>query len=321
LPGEAKGIFHPAERFNEVELATSAFGQSFQITPLEMVSAVAAVANSGVMNKPHIVKQINNADGTVQRVYEPEIVRQVISRQTSETMCRILESVVTDGGGRNAYVRGYRVAGKTGTSEKQPRGNGKYIASFIGFAPANDPKVLVLVMLDEPTGGEYYGGMIAAPVAGNIIDDTLKYMNIEPQYTEEELRNRDVFMPDIRGMGLQAARNAVVSAGLKYKTVGGGEHVASQSPAVGTLLESGCTVILYTEEGDQTAVTVPDVIGRGVLDTNHILTNAGLNMRMIGSGLTGSMGNMMANGQDPPAGTVADMGSIIFVSFRHAMLD
>ena len=191
IPGEANGVFYDDASFNTVELATASFGQGPKVTPLQMITAVSAVANGGNLMKPYLVKELVDNDGNIIKATEPKIVRQVISQSTSEKMRIMLENVVSNGGGSNAYIKGFRVAGKTGTSEKIPRGNGKYVSSFIGFAPANDPKVCCLVMLDEPSNGEYYGGRIAAPVVGKILEDTLRYLNVEPQYTEEERQAMD----------------------------------------------------------------------------------------------------------------------------------
>ena len=186
-----------------INLATSAFGQSQTVTPLQMINAMSAIANGGNLMKPYVIKQVVDADGNVIKNIEPTVVRRVISEETSKTMRSILEGVVSEGGGRNAYVAGYRIAGKTGTSEKLPRGSNTYIASFCGFAPADDPQIVCLVMLDNPQGGNYYGGMIAAPVVGSIIEDTLRYLGVEPQYTESESGGADIEMPEVRGKSLE----------------------------------------------------------------------------------------------------------------------
>ena len=222
LPGEAVGAFHPEDNFTALDLAISSFGQSFNVTPLQMITAVSAIANGGNLMKPHIVKEIKNSEGYAVKTYEPQIIRQVISTETSDTMRNILEGVVSEGGGKNAYVKGFRVAGKTGTSEKLPRGSGEYIASFIGFAPADDPKIACLVLLDNPRGINYYGGVIAAPVVANIISDTLRYMGVEPQYKPGEDDNEGIMMPDVRGLTIAEAKSKLLSLGLKYQLIGEG---------------------------------------------------------------------------------------------------
>ncbi|NLY42441.1 MAG: stage V sporulation protein D [Clostridiaceae bacterium] len=312
--GETAGLFHKKENFNELELATAAFGQGFTVTPLQMVCAVSAVANDGLLLKPRLVKQLTDVDGNVVQTFEPEIVRQVISKETAATLRNILESVVSEGTGGNAYIKGFRVAGKTGTSEKLPRGNGKYIASFIGFAPADDPKVVCLVILDEPMGESYYGGTIAAPVVGKILDDTLRYLEVEPKFTEKELETMDVIVPELRNMEVKEAQNALKELNLKNKVEGNGNTIIDQTPKPGAKLQGQSTVILYTEGADKVEnVVVPDVLGKSVLDSNRIIINAGLNIRITGSGT--------AIKQEPAAGTVVPPGTVVNVEFRHMDVD
>ena len=197
LKGEAKPQFQ--EKPKEIDMAVASFGQRFTITPLQLATAYTAVVNGGKLMKPRLVKELTDSEGNVVTRFEPEVVRTVISKQTSDIMKDILEGVVADprGTGSNAYVRGYRVGGKTGTSETTREG--VYIASFCGFAPANDPKVVVLVALFDPRGESHMGGVIAAPVVGKIIEDTLNYMQVERQYTEEDLKSlaEMVLVPDI----------------------------------------------------------------------------------------------------------------------------
>lgn len=318
LPGETAGIFHKAGDFGEIQLATAAFGQGFQITPLQLISAVGAVANGGMLMKPHLVKQIIDEDGSIVKNTEPEIVRQVISKETSDTMRIILESVVSDGTGRNAYVKGYRVAGKTGTSEKAPRGQGKRISSFVGFAPADDPKIICLLMLDEPTGPEYYGGLIAAPVVGGILDDSLRYLAVAPQLTPEEMAERDIFVPSVVGEEVEGAKKVITGSNLKYKIEGGGETVIEQLPRAGAGLGAGSVVVLYTEaDMEKKTISVPDVIRLSAVESNRAITNAGLNFKVFGTGSGISGGSVYAARQDPPAGTQIPIGSVVYVEFRH----
>lgn len=211
--------------FTDVDLATSSFGQSITVTPLQMITAVSAVANGGTLYKPHLVREIVNSDNIVMEEKQPEVVRQVISEETSKTMCSILESVVSKGGGKNAYLAGYRIAGKTGTSEKIPRGNQKYIASFIGFAPADNPKVACLVILDQPPAGmPYYGGVIAAPVVKNILEETLQYIGVEPKYNDDEKQFIENEIPDISGKSVSEAEAALKEAGFGIRVKGSGKQ-------------------------------------------------------------------------------------------------
>lgn len=317
LPGEAVGSHYTKENMKPIDLAVNAFGQSFTITPLQMISAMSAIANGGHLMKPYIVKQICDKDGNVIKNIDPEEVRQVISGETSKKMCEILEGVVAEGGGRNAYVSGYRVAGKTGTSEKVPRGCGEYIASFVGFAPADNPQIAVLVLLDTPKGDEYYGGMIAAPVVGNIVNDTLRYLGIQPQYTQDEMSNSDVLMPGVVGMDVESAKKAINGASLKYQIVGNGDKVLDQTPKAGIGVYSGAVAILYTQEGALTKVTVPDLTGLNSVNCNIALANCGLNFKVSGPGKADDAGLALAVSQEPPPGTEVDAGSIVQVQFRH----
>ncbi|MDK2809920.1 MAG: hypothetical protein PWR27_629 [Petroclostridium sp.] len=312
--GETAGIFHKPTAFNELELATASFGQGFQVTPLQMVSAISAVANDGILLKPRLVKQLTDKDGNVIKTFEPEVVRQVISKETSATLRGILETVVSEGTGKNAYIKGYRVAGKTGTSEKLPRGSSNYIASFIGFAPADDPKVVVLVILDEPKGEAYYGGVIAAPVVGRILDDTLRYLEVEPKFTEQELATMDVYVPELRNKDVKEAQKALKEVNLTYKIQGTGNTITDQTPKPGAKLQEKSVVILYTEGAEQISnVVVPDVLKKSVLDANKILTDAGLNIKITGSGT--------AIKQQPAAGTTVAPGTVVEVEFRFTDVD
>jgi len=317
IPGEAVGSHYTAENMKQIDLAVNSFGQSFTITPLQMISAMSTIANGGNLMKPYLVKQVVDINGNVIKNTEPQVVRQVISENTSKTMRGILEGVVSQGGGKNAYIPGYRIAGKTGTSEKLPRGSGEYIASFVGFAPANNPQIAVLVLLDNPQGAEYYGGMIAAPVVGNIVNDTLRYLGVQPQYTEEELAKKDILMPDVTGMPIDAAKKIINQSGLKYTIVGDGDAVVDQTPKAGIGLLGGSVGVLYTQEGPLNKVMVPDLTGMSSVNCNIALANCGLNFRVSGPGKADSAGLALASSQDPPPGTEVDAGSIVFVEFRY----
>ena len=317
LPGEASGVFYTDDQFNIVELATASFGQGPKITPLQLISAVSAVANGGTLMKPHLVKQFTDEDGTIVKTIEPKAVRQVVSRETSKIVCELLENAVTNGSGQNAYIKGYRVAGKTGTSEKLPRGSHKYTASFIGFAPANDPKIACLVIVDEPAGGAYYGGLVAAPAAGRILEDTLNYMGVEPQYTEEEKTTIDVGVPEISNLEIAAAKKKLSDMGLKYTIIGGGDKVIRQMPSSGAVVNSGSVVVLYTEDVESNTVTVPDVIGKSLAQVKSKLSSNGLNLSIVGAGATGSSSERtVAATQTPAAGTQVPQGSVVKVEFR-----
>lgn len=318
LPGEAIGPFHLLKNFNEVELATSSFGQSFQITPLQMISAVSAVANDGKLMRPKIVKQLTDKDQNIVKEYESEYERQVISAQTSKTLRDILESVVAEGTGSGAYIKGFRIAGKTGTSEKLPRGNGKYIASFAGFAPADNPRIACLVILDEPTAGVYFGGLIAAPVVRNIMEDTLNYLGVEPAYTPEERATLETTVPDLKGMDIGAAQKALKLNNLKNRVEGSGEKVVSQIPKAGVKVNQQSTITVYTEDGKKATTTiVPNVLNRSVVDASNEISKANLNIKIIGAGAIPKAGGTISFRQTPLAGMPVEIGTVVTVEFRR----
>ncbi len=315
IPGEAAGTGYGVD-MSDVDLATESFGQSITVTPLQMAAAVSAVANGGTLMKPHIVKQIVNSDMGIVENTEPETVRQVISKETSGEMCKILESVVSEGGGKNAYLAGYRIAGKTGTSEKIPRGNGKHIASFIGFAPADDPQVLCLVILDEPNGDSYYGGQIAAPVVRDILSETLQYLGVEPMYNPDEEEYIDVEIPDVTGMTKADAGIALDESGLNIKTSGGGDVITDQIPKAHTKVTQGSTVVVYTEGSSaERSVAVPDVIGETPASANATLEDNGLNAKIKGVSKYGR--NATCISQSPVEGTMVEPGTVVSLNFRY----
>lgn len=317
LSGEATGIFHDPKKFNEVELATSSFGQSFQVTPLQMIAATSAVANDGKLMMPHVIKAYTDKDGNIVETFEPKMIRQVVSKETSAKLRLLLEKVVTLGSAKNAYVAGYRVAGKTGTSEKLPRNNGKYVSSFIGFAPADNPQVACLVILDEPMGSQHYGGVIAAPVVGKIMDDVLRYLNIEPQYTQEELEKLEKPVPDVRNMSIEEAKKIITDRSLRYRIEGDGKNVVNQMPKAGASVNANSTITLYTTEGKGSImVKVPDVTNCTVAEATQRLAAARLNIKIVGAAASGDAGVYSAFNQDPPPKSDVEQGSVVTVEFR-----
>ena len=317
LPGETAGIGFAEADFKEIDLAISSFGQSITVTPLQMITAVSAVANGGTLYKPHLVKEIVNSDNIVIEKKQPEVVRQVISEETSKTMCSILESVVSQGGGKNAYLAGYRIAGKTGTAEKYPRGNQKYIASCIAFAPADDPKVACLVILDQPEiGMPYYGGTIAAPVVKNILEETLRYLDVEPKYNEDEKKYVEVEVPDVSGKTGEEARRLLSEAGFNIRIKGSGNVITDQIPKAHTRLTAGSTVVAYYEGTDVSRdIVVPDVKGQGAADASSQIISAGLNARIKGVSGTGWV---TCSGQSPAAGTIVEPGTVVTLDFTYS---
>lgn len=250
LPGEANSIKHKLENVGAVELATMSFGQSFQITPLQLLRAGSAIVNGGKLITPHFGVQVVNAEGTVIKELGYPVVENAISKDTSETMKMLLEAVVADGTGKRAYLPGFRIGGKTATSEKLPRRSGKYISSFLGFAPANDPKVMAIVMIDEPKG-IYYGGTIAAPVIADLFDNILPYLGIEPNYSEKEVKEFDIGefeVPNFLGLTKKEAEEKMKEYPFdEIHWIGDGEKVKEQFPLEKESIENNSDLILYLE--------------------------------------------------------------------------
>lgn len=315
IPGESSGTFH--DSLSSVDLATSSFGQTFTVTPLQMVSAVSAVVNGGNLIKPTIIKAYTDKNGNITENFEPEIVRNVISEETSIQMRRILEQVVADGTGKGAYVNGFRIGGKTGTSEKLPRGSGKYIASFVGFAPADNPQLVCLLMLDEPNAGATGGGAIAAPAVGRIFEDVLPYLGYEPQYTEKNAQTISVSVPNITGLTVEKATDKLVNLGLSISVKGSGDVITTQIPETGTKLHIGSVVIAYTQaEEKKGTCIVPSVVGMTRENALNAINNSKLVMEIDSpSSSQGPGADHIAVSQSPQAESEVAEGTKIYVKF------
>ncbi len=323
LIGESGSIYYKDKTLSDTDLATSSFGQGFNVTPIQMITAVSAVVNGGNLMKPQIVKEIRNDTGII-KSYQPEIINKVISEETSKTMRETLEQVVSgeEGTGRNAYIKGYRIGGKTGTSEKGDRSDkSKRIASFIGFAPANDPEIVCLVMLDEPQVSNKFGGTIAAPLAGEIIEDTLEYLGIQRNYENANEESDANEIPDVRGIAIDASKQQLENLGFTVKTSGSGATVAQQLPRPGVMLSLGSVVILYTDEDqDPGTVTVPDVTGLSMTEAKNVMRRANLNFEAIGAGQnTASSAYAVKQSVDP--GKEVTPATVIGVEFRQQSSD
>ena len=317
LPGEASPFYHQESKMGATELASSSFGQTFNITPLHMISLAAAAVNGGYLVQPHLVQKIIDADGKVTKTTNSTYKRQVVSKTTSDAMKTFLEYVVQNGA-KNGIVAGYKVGGKTGTSQKMSKIletgiKNLYIGSYVGIAPIDNPEIAVFVMLDEPMGERYYGGAIAAPVGSRVMADVLPYLGYEPQYTQEELENISVAVPDVVGKTVESARTIISSGKLQYKIVGGGETVLRQLPAAGSMVYNGGTIILYTDTTEAQTTTVPNFIGLTVTEANSAAANAGVNIEF--SGNTTSAG-LTAYNQSLPANSSVSVGQIVTVYFR-----
>ena len=327
LAGESGSIWWSKNTFcsekNLSQLAAASFGQTFTITPLQLITAVSACVNGGRLMKPYVVRQMLNSDGTTAYEREPCLVRQVISAETSEKVRTILEQVVgdsRDGTGRNAAVPGYRIGGKTGTSEKvsleAQTGEKEYIVSFIGFAPADKPRIALLVFLDTPSSksGIYIsGGQMAAPVVGNMLADILPYMGIEAQYSAEELAGMDVSMPQLTGLGVSDAARTLRDAGLKYRSIGEGDIVTSQLPEAGCTIAAGSEVILYFDrEPSRELETMPELSGMSYEQARDTLSYYGIYIR-TGSLVTDAAAQKI-NTQSVPAGQRLGHGTVVEVT-------
>ena len=321
LPGESEDQFfvHDGVEGNmlDTDLAVASFGQNFSITPIQMITAASAVANGGKIVQPHVVKQILDNEGNVVKNASTETKRQVISESVSKEMRGIMEENCTTGSGKNGYVAGYRVGGKTGTSEKlidvNDDGADDYIASFCGFAPANNPQYAALVFFDAPLGGNYYGSAVAAPVFASIMSEVLPYLEVVAQYTDEEASNIDTAAGAYTGMSVDDAVAAAERDGFSVTVKGEGSTVTSQNPATGTTIPTGGTIVLYTDESSTSEkVTVPNLVGFGVSEVNDIAASYGLNASVTG---TVSSSDSTSTAQSVPEGTEVAPGTVITVTF------
>ncbi len=319
LPGEVSSIYHQESKMGPVELASSSFGQTFSITPIQLITAVSAAVNGGYLVKPYLVSQVLDADGSVKSTTSKTVKRQVISSETSEKICGMLHNAVATGGAKNAYVAGYKIGGKTGTSQKVAEMNATgqtrlYVASFCGIAPMDNPEIAVLVLLDEPTGDKYYGGVISAPVGGQILSEVLPYLGYEPQYTEEELKNMFVSVPDVTSDTVASAQQQIKSAGLSYKVIGGGDVVEKQVPSANSSVGKNGVVVLYTAGSETTKTTVPNFVGMSMADVNATAIAAGINVDFSGNAQKGSA--VISYTQSIAPNTSVDYGTVVSVFFR-----
>ncbi|MFT9076934.1 penicillin-binding transpeptidase domain-containing protein [Ethanoligenens sp.] len=317
LPGEALSITIPEKRYGPVELASASFGQSNKFTPIEMIAAIAASANGGKLVQPHIVKEITDANGKVIKTFNTAVKRQVISAESSKEMARILQLEVTEGSGKNAYVAGYRIGGKTGTAQKLDSADSTArIASFCGVAPCDDPQVAVLLLMDEPHNTtSNYGGVIAAPVVGDIFSEILPYLGVQPKYTPEEQAKVEVQAPNAVGRKVSEISPQIVAAGLKVQVVGNGDTVTSQVPAVGDSMPKSGSVVLYTGNAQPAGTsTVPNLIGQSPEQVNAAMAAAHLNVNFVG--VAQDTAGVTACEQSQAVGVQVPPGTVVTVKFR-----
>ena len=335
LPGEESGYFYSEAQLNSTQgnLETAAFGQSFKVTPIQLITAISAAVNGGYLYEPYVVDKVldsdgnvvldntqssneNMSDGNVVSVTEPTVRRQVVSEETSRQVCKLMEGVVTAGSGKNAAVPGYSIGGKTGTSEKLDSDRGYYTYSFVGVAPMDDPKVAVLLILDEPYETDLYGSTVAAPVVGAILSEILPYLGVETNYTAAELATINVTVPNAVGQSAHMGMAAMTQKQLSAVIVGGGDTVIAQVPAAGSVIQKGSTVILYTdEESQEEKVIVPDVRGKSGQVVNTVLVNAGLNLDADGIGKISDTAVAIEQSIEP--GTEVPRGTLVTVKFSN----
>lgn len=328
LPGESGSLYVPRSRMGLVELASSSFGQTNKVTPLQMATALCAIVNGGYLITPHVVDKVLDADGNVVKTTETQIKRQVISEETSAQMREILETVVNNNGGSNAYINGYRIGGKSGTTEKIDEYNaagGKaagatmtFVPSFAAFAPADDPQIVMLVMADTPTGTQYYGSAVAAPVVSAVLKEGLPHLGIYPTYTAEELAKMDAAVPYVLGMEPQRAEARLISENFEVRYVGdttSGATISTQIPASGSSIPKGSTVVLYIgNDVELESDVIPDVTGMTVSQANEAIVNAGFNIKISGGAADNA--NATASAQYPLGGTDAYLGNVVEVTFQ-----
>jgi stage V sporulation protein D (sporulation-specific penicillin-binding protein) len=316
LPGEAKGIVIDKDQVKPINIATMAMGQSIAVTPMQLITAVAAVANEGVRLRPQIVREVRAKDGELIRGFQPDVVKQVVDANTDEEVKGILEKVVEKGSGKNAYIPGYRIAGKTGTAQKVGGSGylpGKYVASFVGFAPVDKPQIVMLVIIDEPVG-MYYGGQIAAPAFGSIMRDVLQYLKISPQKSLQSSvaeYESHITVPNVINLLVPDAIKVLQKAGLQGRIADNGERIEDQIPKPGSRMPKHSSVLLYTlspRYGEE-KITVPDCHGLSVQEAMELLAQVGLSIKPSGNGLK-------AVRQEPVPGMRVLSGTTVSIDFE-----
>lgn len=317
LPGEAAPQFYPEEKYGIVELSSASFGQTNSLTPIQVCTGICTIANGGTLVKPYIVSEVKDADGNTISKMEKNEVRRVISEETSKKVCTMMKSVVDNGTGKNGYVAGYAVGGKTGTSTKlaeSSESKSKYIVSFAAIAPADNPQVAMLIVCDEPNQ-DLGGGALCAPIAAQVVEQAMSELNIEPKYDEEETKKLSIRTPNTIGKAVTQAKEMLKNANLSYKVVGNGDTVISQSPSSSTAIPANGVVVLYTEkDSKKQKVKVPDFVGLTINEANQRASEYNLNLEIGGNNLNSSA--VVAYSQSVEKGTEVSIGSVITVKFK-----
>lgn len=321
LPGEQSTIYHSYEDFSNVSLAVYSFGQTFKVTPIQHLSAIAAVANGGYLVTPHLMDKVIDDDGNVIDSYGTPEKRQILSEATCKTLAAILEEGVSgNGGAKNAYVAGYAVAAKTGTSQKRDEADDSLrVGSCVAYAPADDPQVAVLILVDEPSAGSSYGSVVAAPYVSKLLSYVLPYLGFEPQYKEGESASVESVVNDYTGLTLSTTVSLLEKNGFDYTIVGDGDSVTGQWPASGTIVsELSKKIVIYTN-GDEPEATVkvPNVVGKTAEAANRLIMNENLNIRIDGAANYTSGSGATVISQSPAAGTLVPAGTVVTLEFMH----
>lgn len=318
LPGEASPQYYKEKQYGIVELSSASFGQTNSLTPIQVCTGLCAVANGGTLLKPYVVSEVRDADGKVVQKNSRTAVRQVISEDTSKKVCKMMKAVVDEGTGKNGYVAGYRVGGKTGTSTKLGESaageKDKYIVSFAAIAPSDDPQIAMLIIVDEPNE-DLGGGALCAPIASQVVEQAMTELGVEPVYTDSELSALSTAVPSVTGKTVEKAKSTLSEQKYKYKVVGSGKTVVAQSPSGNDVIPAGGTVWLYTESGKEKKVKVPNFTGCSVSEAKALAQAHNLNIEITGNDL--SSGNVKAYRQSEKQGTMAAQGKVVVVSFKN----
>ena len=321
LPGEGNSSFWDEKAFGPVDLAVASFGQNFKISMIQHLTAISAVANGGMLVEPYVVESMSDADGNTVWEHEVKAIRQVVSESAARQVATILkDGVAGDGGSKNAYVAGYRVAAKTGTSEKIGDDETLRIGSCVAFAPAEDPEIAIIIIVDEPTCSNVYGSYVAAPYIANCLEQMLPALGIEAVYTAEESAKLEVEIGNYAGMMSFTAREQIEKKGLAVEIIGNGEKVTAQVPAAGSKLskQNGKVILYVGDAAPSRDLTVPNVIGMSASAANRVLINAGFNISIEGATNYDAGSGAVVVAQFPEAGSEAVRGDVVSVTFRHA---
>ena len=325
LPGEEGGssnLYISEENMGPVELASSSFGQTTMVTPIQMITAIAAAVNGGYLYEPHVVKEVLDQNGNVVQSYDATLKRQVISEEVSAEIRECLEAMVSANGGSTAYIEGYRIGGKSGTSQKNNQ-DGHYVGSFAAFAPADDPEIVAMVVVDDPdlTLGSYYGSAVAGPALQSIMGDTLSYLGYSKEFTAEQIAAMEKTTPNLTGMDMETATSSAAASGFEVRVIGSGDTVQDQMPRNGTAMTEGSTILLYTDDTVAQTCTVPNVVGMTPSQANATLTAAGLNVS-YNEGVGGTaQATAVVTSQSYAEGTSLAAGTVVNINFSTITRD